>query len=69
MKSKDKKSTQELSLENLHKRLDELKKEHLDLLLQQKIRKIKNVHIVNQKRKEIAQIKTFINMKSQAEGK
>jgi len=63
MKTRDKKSLQELSLTKLTERLKEARREYLDFLLQQKIRKIKDVHAAFKKRKEIAQILTFINSK------
>lgn len=68
MKTKDKKTLNELSTGKLYSKLDELKKEYIDLLLQQKIRKIKNLHAPDQKRKEIARVKTFIRLKTLAQG-
>lgn len=60
MKAKDKKALLELSVAKLLERLKELRRERAELLMQQKIRKVKNVHEAYKKRKEIAQILTFV---------
>lgn len=63
MKLKDKKALQELSIDKLSKQLSETDKERLNLLMQYKIRKVKNIHTITVKKREIARLKTFINMK------
>jgi large subunit ribosomal protein L29 len=68
MKTKDKQSLKGLSKDKLNERLDDLKKEYIDLILKQKIRKIKNLHAAGQIRKDIARVKTIMRLKELTQG-
>lgn len=51
------------SIEELKKLLSEAHRSHLDLRVDNSLRKLKNVKSINTKRKEIALIKTLIRNK------
>ena len=51
----------------LHKKAEDLEKEIVKIRIELNMGKIKNVHSIKNKRKEIAQIKTIINMKNLAQ--
>lgn len=51
------------NLEELKKLLSEAQRGHLDLRVENSLRKLKNVKSINSKRKEIALIKTLIRNK------
>ncbi len=63
MKKKDLDEIKTKSISQLEKRLEELEKEKTNNLLELKMGKIKNVHLVNQKKKDIARIKTILRLK------
>ncbi len=63
MKTNDKKALRGLSVEKLKERLAQTYKERADLRIQLGSGKIKNVHAVRQKSREIAVIATLIQEK------
>lgn len=63
MKTNDKKALRGLSVEKLKERLAQAYKERADLRIQLSSGKIKNVHAVRQKSREIAVIATLIQEK------
>ncbi|OGD92531.1 50S ribosomal protein L29 [Candidatus Curtissbacteria bacterium RIFCSPHIGHO2_01_FULL_41_44] len=64
MKNKDLNELKNKSIENLKKIIADQEKEEKQTRLKLKIGKIKNVHLANQKRKDIAKIKTIIAEKN-----
>lgn len=63
MKKKDLKELKTKSLADLRKKLSELEKEKVKSLIELKMGKLKNVHIVRELRRDIAQTKTIMKMK------
>lgn len=67
MKKKDLDELKNKGISDLKIEIKKLQKEAIDTLLELKIGKIKNVHAYNQKRKDIARVKTVLKMKGLAQ--
>lgn len=63
MKKKDLTELKTKGIGDLKKKIAELEKEKVSTLLEQKQGKLKNVHEVMKKRREIARIKTILSLK------
>lgn len=66
MKKKELNELKAKSIAELTKKLTELQKEKVNTQLEFKMGKLKNVHLIKQKRKEIAKIKTILSLKTLA---
>jgi len=65
MKKKDLNELKTKNIKDLIKKLNELRKELVQTKIESKMDKIKNIHSVSQKKRDIAQVTTIINLKSQ----
>lgn len=63
MKKKDLTEIKTKTIEDLNKLIGEKEKQKASTKLEQKLGKIKNVHQVNQIKKDLAQIKTILSRK------
>ena len=63
MKKKDLTEIKTKTIEDLNKLIPEKEKQKAQTKLEQKLGKIKNVHQVNQIKKDLAQIKTILSRK------
>lgn len=63
MKKKDLAELKTKSISQLTKMIADLEKEKVKVQLELKMGKIKNVHLVKMRRKEIAQAKTILSLK------
>lgn len=63
MKKKDLTEIKTKTIEDLNKLIPEKEKQKASTKLEQKLKKIKNVHQVNQIKKDLAQIKTILSRK------
>lgn len=63
MKKKDLNDLKAQTKEKLEIKLRDLEKEKTDTLIELKMGKIKDTNFLSKKRKDIAQVKTLINMK------
>lgn len=63
MKKKDLTEIKTKTIEDLNKLIPEKEKQKASTKLEQKLGKIKNVHQVNQIKKDLAQIKTILSRK------
>ncbi len=66
MKKKELNELKAKSIAELTRKLTELQKEKVNTQLELKMGKLKNVHLIKQKRKEIAKIKTILSLKTLA---
>lgn len=66
MKKKELNELKAKSIAELTRKLTELQKEKVNTQLELKMGKLKNVHLIEQKRKEIAKIKTILSLKTLA---
>lgn len=64
MRRKDFEEAKKKSLEDLTKMIGDLAREKTNARLEVKMGKLKNVHIIRQKKKAIAQLKTIIAEKN-----
>jgi len=69
MKKKDFEELKTKTISDLKKKIADLEKEIVNAKLELKMGKLKNVHLVNQKRKDIAQAKTILKQKLFAQEK
>lgn len=69
MKKKDLKEFTSKSTQDLTKKLAQLQKEKLETNLQIKMGKVKNVHLAGKIKKEIAQLKTIVQIKAKVSQK
>jgi ribosomal protein L29 len=67
MKKRDLTELKNKNSQDLSKKVKDLQKELTNSILELKMGKIKNVHTGNSKRKDIARILTFLNIKTQKE--
>ena len=63
MKNKDFNELKTKSIKDIKKKIAELEKEKEDTKIELSLGKIKNVHIINQKKKDIAKAKTLLTLK------
>lgn len=63
MKRTEIKDLKSKNLKDLVKKIQELKKELAEILIEKSLGKLKNVHKVHSKKKEIAQTLTFVTQK------
>lgn len=63
MKKQDLNDLKTKSVDQLNKKITELEKGKINSQLELKMGKAKNVHLIAQKRKDIAQTKTILKMK------
>lgn len=64
MKKKDLIDLKNKSQKDLETKVNELRKEVVTLALESKLEKVKNLHETRNKRKEIAQVLTFLELKN-----
>ena len=64
MKKRDLKDLKKESAVSLYKKLKDLQKEKIESQISLKLGKIKNVHEISKKKKDIAQINTLLNIKT-----
>lgn len=63
MKKKELDEVKSKSINELKNKISQLQKEKINAVLELKMAKVKNVHIVKQFKKDIAQVKTILNLK------
>lgn len=66
MKKKDLNDLKTKSIEVLTKRVDELEKEKVRTQIEEKMGKVKNVHLMLQIRRDIAKVKSIMRIKELA---
>ncbi|MEX2028700.1 MAG: 50S ribosomal protein L29 [Candidatus Curtissbacteria bacterium] len=64
MKKKDLEQLKSQDIKTLKKKVDDLKKEAANFKIEISLGKVKNVHSISQKKKDIAKIMTILNIKS-----
>jgi len=69
MKRNDFEELKTKNISDLKKKIADLEKQEVNVKLELKMGKLKNVHLLNQKRKDIAQVKTILRQKLYAQEK